>query len=117
MECHLSEMVRHPPLGTRTRALDQAVRAGRPVAILLERRSGEVMWRICGKLNFYRQEFGDLTLVPQMMDLLQHRGPDGSGEYRSGPIGLGHRRLSIIGLSTGAQLMSNKDGMVCVAYT
>jgi asparagine synthase (glutamine-hydrolysing) len=51
-----------------------------------------------------------------MMDLLRHRGPDGSGEYRSGPVGLGHRRLSIIDLNTGNQPMSNEDGTVWVVY-
>lgn len=51
-----------------------------------------------------------------MSDLIRHRGPDGTGEYFSGPIGLGHRRLSIIDLSTGDQPMSNEDGTVWVVY-
>jgi asparagine synthase (glutamine-hydrolysing) len=51
-----------------------------------------------------------------MMDQIQHRGPDGSGEFISGPVGLGHRRLSIIDLHTGNQPMSNEDGTVWVVY-
>ena len=51
-----------------------------------------------------------------MMDVIQHRGPDGSGEYLSGPVGLGHLRLSIIDLATGSQPMSNEDGSVWVVY-
>jgi asparagine synthase (glutamine-hydrolysing) len=74
------------------------------------------MCGICGKLNFDRQEPVDPMLLGQMMDLLYHRGPDGGGEYRSGPVGLGHRRLSIIDLNTGAQPMSNEDGTVWVVY-
>jgi asparagine synthase (glutamine-hydrolysing) len=34
-----------------------------------------------------------------MMDALGHRGPDDAGVYSSGPVALGHRRLSIIDLS------------------
>ncbi|MEM2093630.1 MAG: hypothetical protein QXE16_05045, partial [Candidatus Bathyarchaeia archaeon] len=48
------------------------------------------------------------------MDLLYHRGPDGGGMYCSGSIGLGHRRLSIIDLSTGDQPMCNETGTIWV---
>jgi asparagine synthase (glutamine-hydrolysing) len=51
-----------------------------------------------------------------MMDLIHHRGPDGGGHYVSGQIGIGHRRLSIIDLSTGDQPMSNEDGTIWVVY-
>jgi asparagine synthase (glutamine-hydrolysing) len=74
------------------------------------------MCGICGKLNFDRQLSVDQSLIRQMMDMIQHRGPDGSGEYLSGPVGLGHRRLSIIDLDTGAQPMSNEDGNIWVVY-
>mgnify|MGYP001768317747 CR=1 FL=1 len=72
------------------------------------------MCGICGKLNFDRQEPIDRGFLRQMMDLIQHRGPDGSGEFLSGPVGLGHRRLSIIDLNTGGQPMSNEAGTVWV---
>lgn len=58
----------------------------------------------------------DPELIHHMMTLLYHRGPDGGGIYCSGPIGLGHRRLSIIDLSTGDQPMCNEDGTVWVVY-
>jgi asparagine synthase (glutamine-hydrolysing) len=74
------------------------------------------MCGICGKLNFDRQEPVDPGLLRKMMDLLHHRGPDGSGEYLYGSVGIGHRRLSIIDLNTGAQPMSNEDGTVWVVY-
>ncbi len=74
------------------------------------------MCGICGKLNLDFQEPVDRGLLCRMMDLLHHRGPDGGGEYRSGPVGLGHRRLSIIDLNTGDQPMSNEDGTVWVVY-
>jgi asparagine synthase (glutamine-hydrolysing) len=74
------------------------------------------MCGICGKLNFDRQEPVDSGLLRRMMELIRHRGPDGGGEYLRGPVGLGHRRLSIIDLNTGDQPMCNEDGTVWVVY-
>ena len=49
---------------------------------------------------------------------LSHRGPDGTGFHffdgRAG--GLGHKRLSIVDVATGAQPMSNEDGTVWITY-
>ncbi|MBW1929142.1 MAG: asparagine synthase (glutamine-hydrolyzing) [Deltaproteobacteria bacterium] len=74
------------------------------------------MCGICGKLNFDSEEPVSKGLLNKMMELLYHRGPDGGGQYRSGPVGLAHRRLSIIDLSTGDQPMANEDGTVWVVY-
>lgn len=52
-----------------------------------------------------------------MTDAIEHRGPDGEGFYIDGAIGLGHRRLSIIDLSTaGHQPMSTSDGRFTITY-
>jgi asparagine synthase (glutamine-hydrolysing) len=45
-----------------------------------------------------------------------HRGPDESGVHVEAGVGLGHRRLSIIDVSTGQQPLYNEDGSVCVIY-
>lgn len=74
------------------------------------------MCGIVGKLNFDGREPVQPGLIRRMTDAIGHRGPDGKGEYLSGPVGLGHRRLSIIGLENGAQPMSNEDGTVWVVY-
>lgn len=74
------------------------------------------MCGICGKLNFDRQKSVDGNLLRKMMYLIQHRGPDESGEFLSGPVGLGHRRLSIIDINTGAQPMCNEDGSIWVVF-
>lgn len=58
---------------------------------------------------------GEETLN-QMLAPIKHRGPDDSGIYRSGPVGLGHRRLKIIDLKTGKQPLSNEDGTVWIVY-
>jgi asparagine synthase (glutamine-hydrolysing) len=54
-----------------------------------------------------------------MRDAMAHRGPDGVGAWisPSGRVGLAHRRLSIIDLSTAAsQPLSNEDGNVWVVF-
>ncbi len=51
-----------------------------------------------------------------MIAMLHHRGPDGRGTRIDGPIGLGHARLSIIDLQSGAQPLSNEDGRVWVVF-
>src|SRR5262245_42051691 len=74
------------------------------------------MCGIAGLLRFDGQP-ADPDVVRRMTDAIAHRGPDGEGFYVSGPVGLGHRRLSIIDLSTAAnQPLSNEDGSVQVIY-
>ncbi len=58
----------------------------------------------------------DETLVKRMTDCLVHRGPDAEGFYAEDRVTLGHRRLSIIDLSTGQQPMSSEDGTLWVAF-
>lgn len=42
----------------------------------------------------------DQKELSRMNDLIAHRGPDGEGFYADGPVGLAHRRLAIIDLSS-----------------
>lgn len=76
------------------------------------------MCGINGILNFGGRQLGDeLRLVSDMNDRIAHRGPDDSGVWRSPDrmTTLGHRRLSIIDLtSAGHQPMSTSHGPVVV---
>jgi asparagine synthase (glutamine-hydrolysing) len=56
---------------------------------------------IVGTLDFGASTTDDATLE-SMTSTLVHRGPDGCGTERSGPAGLGHRRLRVIDLSERA---------------
>ena len=77
----------------------------------------EHMCGICGIVHTNADEPVDLDLLVRMRDTLTHRGPDDAGVHLSGPVGLGHRRLSIIDLSSdGHQPMSNEDGTVWITY-
>jgi asparagine synthase (glutamine-hydrolysing) len=74
------------------------------------------MCGICGKINFDRAEPVAPQLLQRMTNVIRHRGPDGDGQHIDGPVALGHRRLSIIDLSTGDQPMCNEDGTVWVVF-
>jgi asparagine synthase (glutamine-hydrolysing) len=71
---------------------------------------------ICGKLNFDNRQSVSGGLLKAMADAIQHRGPDDEGYYRSGPVGLGFRRLSIIDLNTGHQPICNEDETVWIVF-
>lgn len=51
-----------------------------------------------------------------MAEVLRHRGPDAHGVQVCGPMGLAHRRLSIIDLVSGGQPMASPDGQVWVVF-
>lgn len=58
----------------------------------------------------------DVEVLRRMTDAMSHRGPDGSGLFADGPIGLGHRRLSIIDLDGGGQPMTNEDDTLQIVF-
>lgn len=55
-------------------------------------------------------------LLTEMTNIIEHRGPDGSGDYFSGGVAFGHRRLSIIDLAGGHQPMISSDDRVSITY-
>jgi asparagine synthase (glutamine-hydrolysing) len=50
------------------------------------------------------------------LSLLAHRGPDDSGIFCDGRVGLGHQRLSIIDIDSGHQPIFNEDGTKCIVF-
>jgi asparagine synthase (glutamine-hydrolysing) len=74
------------------------------------------MCGICGKIFFEKDKRVDPQLIKIMADSMYHRGPDDEGNYISGNVGLGHRRLSIIDLKGGKQPISNEDGTIWIVF-
>ena len=78
------------------------------------------MCGIAGYLSAQPRELG--SSLRKMAAALAHRGPDDEGFFetltRDGErrVGLAHRRLSIIDLSTGHQPMANADGSVQIVF-
>lgn len=73
---------------------------------------------MCGITGiFYKdgQEI-DSNILKKMTQSLIHRGPDEEGFYIEGNIGFGHRRLSIIDLSSGQQPLCNEDGNIWITF-
>jgi asparagine synthase (glutamine-hydrolysing) len=58
----------------------------------------------------------DRAVLHRMNESQFHRGPDEGGLHLEPGVGLGHRRLSIIDLSTGQQPLYNEDQSVCVVF-
>src|ERR687895_1808424 len=48
----------------------------------------------------------------RMVEALRHRGPDGEGVRRIGPLTLAHTRLAIIDVAGGEQPLDSEDGSV-----
>lgn len=55
-------------------------------------------------------------LLSRMNESQFHRGPDEGGLHTEPGLGFGHRRLSIIDLSSGQQPMHSQDGNVVLTY-
>lgn len=79
------------------------------------------MCGICGVVNFSGQPIEKKVLV-KMASTLAHRGPDAEGFYtndqqgHNAQVGLAHRRLSIIDITTGQQPLSNEDDSVWIVF-
>src|SRR6202166_1921767 len=58
----------------------------------------------------------DTALLKRMNETQHHRGPDEGDVYTEPGVGFGHRRLSIIDLSTGQQPLFNEDRSVVVVF-
>lgn len=75
------------------------------------------MCGIAGIFNLSGRGQIDETVLHAMNQAQFHRGPDEGGVWSSEGIGLAHRRLSIIDLSSlGRQPMTNKDNSVVVVF-
>lgn len=75
------------------------------------------MCGITGFINFNghnREEARDL--LKRMADTLYHRGPDEEGYHVDEHAALGHRRLSIIDLSSGQQPMHTEDQRLLIIF-
>jgi asparagine synthase (glutamine-hydrolysing) len=74
---------------------------------------------MCGIAGLYRPKGEPIQhrVIKAMTDSIAHRGPDGEGHFIDVDVALGHRRLSIIDLTTaGSQPMSTADGQIVLVF-
>ncbi|MHB1261332.1 MAG: asparagine synthase (glutamine-hydrolyzing) [Thermoplasmatota archaeon] len=74
---------------------------------------------MCGIAGVLDPAGGVSQALAQATDALRHRGPDDAGSWTSadGAVGLGHRRLAIIDLSSaGHQPMASASGRYVIAF-
>jgi asparagine synthase (glutamine-hydrolysing) len=74
---------------------------------------------MCGIVGFCEADPArrvDEKLLARATRALAHRGPDGEGFLVRGPVGLGHRRLSIIDLAGGGQPLFHPNGRLGVVF-
>src|SRR5665213_1841408 len=74
------------------------------------------MCGIAGKLLLDPVARVERPQIQAMLRPIAHRGPDAQGIHLDGNVGLGHVRLSIIDLNTGAQPMTNEDETVWIVF-
>src|SRR5258706_8384230 len=74
---------------------------------------------MCGFVGIVQQNGRkpEADVLSKMTSTLIHRGPDDHGVWTEGPVALGHRRLSIIDLSSaGRQPMTSETGDLLLVY-
>ncbi len=74
---------------------------------------------MCGIVGIFDPR-GEQAIERQVLHAMNerqhHRGPDEGGLHIEPGVGLGHRRLSIIDLSSGQQPLFNQDGSVVIVF-
>jgi asparagine synthase (glutamine-hydrolysing) len=74
------------------------------------------MCGITGIFDTRGQRDIDRAVLHRMNESQLHRGPDEGSLHLEPGVGFGHRRLSIIDISTGQQPLFNEDGSVVVVF-
>jgi asparagine synthase (glutamine-hydrolysing) len=74
------------------------------------------MCGIAGFVNAAASVQQQQSWIDSMAETLSHRGPDGGGVWTDGTVALGHRRLSIIDLESGAQPMLDWDERAVIVF-
>ncbi len=68
---------------------------------------------MCGIAGMFSSP--DESVIHRMVQILEHRGPDGNGVWLDQSVGLGHARLSIIDLIGSKQPILGNSGTVLIA--
>lgn len=71
---------------------------------------------MCGIAGVIAKNCIEYETLNKMVLSIQHRGPDETGFYIKGNVGLGHSRLSIMDPQNGKQPIKNEDDSIVVIF-
>ncbi|TIM38192.1 asparagine synthase (glutamine-hydrolyzing) [Mesorhizobium sp.] len=71
---------------------------------------------MCGFGGYFGSIRDAEALLARMIAAIAHRGPDEQGKFVTAEAGLGHARLSVIGIGDGQQPMSDVSGNLTIAF-
>jgi asparagine synthase (glutamine-hydrolysing) len=73
---------------------------------------------MCGIVGHFARAGGAMAPATlfELVQCVAHRGPDDNTYWQDGPFSFGHRRLSIIDLSSGRQPMASADGAIVITF-
>jgi len=73
---------------------------------------------MCGIAGIFNRDgrSADLSVLEAMVRMVDYRGPDETGTFARGPVGLAHNRLSIIDLAGGHQPMDCDGGSLWITF-
>jgi asparagine synthase (glutamine-hydrolysing) len=71
---------------------------------------------MCGIAGLITGEKIEYELLREMINSIKHRGPDDTGIYLEGNVGLAHTRLSIMDPMNGRQPIVNEDDSIVVIF-
>lgn len=71
---------------------------------------------MCGFGGYFGSIRDAEALLSRMIAAIAHRGPDEQGKFVAPDAGLGHARLSVIGIGDGQQPMSDVSGDLTIAF-
>lgn len=71
---------------------------------------------MCGIAGYISKDKPKKKVLKAMTDRIAYRGPDAEGFYLDDNAALGHRRLSIIDLSTGNQPIYNEEKDIVIVF-
>lgn len=71
---------------------------------------------MCGFGGYFGSIRDAEALLARMIAAIAHRGPDEQGKFVAADAGLGHARLSVIGIGDGQQPMSDVSGNLTIAF-
>jgi len=71
---------------------------------------------MCGIAGIIGNPRNKKTIIREMVDIIEHRGPDDDGFFSDITMAFGMRRLSIIDLGGGKQPIMNEDGNLVIVF-